>query len=185
MGELITIRHLIFFFFFLIESGPGCCGYKKYCSAFARTYKATHAQTERMYWVEATHGQNWKWIAHIANCFAIRCCSLAMISVKTGRFLKRVGVQAWYSHQRCLPPLSTGSTHAKLSSGAGNWKEHEGRRTKENNALIASAVGATCIVGKAKPFNVMRLTTFSPVGSRNSNGMRMCVCECVCVCVCM
>ena len=104
------------------------------------------------YWVEATHGQIWERRAIIANRFAITCCSLAMISAKTGRFLKRVGVQAWYSHQRCLPPLSTGSTHAQLSSGTG--KEHEGgRRTKENNALIASAVGATCIVGKAKTLN--------------------------------
>ena len=27
------------------------------------------------------------------------------------------------------------------------------------------------------------MSTFSPVGSRSSNGMRMCVCVCVCVCV--
>ena len=126
------------------------------------------------YWVEATLGQIWVRRANIANRITITCCSLAMISAKTGRFLKRAGVQAWYSHQRCLPPLSTGSTHAQLSSGTGNWKEHEGgRRTKENNALIASAVGATCIVGKAKTLNVVRLTACSPVGSLSSNGMRI------------
>ena len=29
------------------------------------------------------------------------------------------------------------------------------------------------------------MSTFSPVGSRSSNGMRMCVCVCVCMCVCV
>ena len=31
----------------------------------------------------------------------------------------------------------------------------------------------------------MVMSTISPVGSRFSNGMRMCVCVCVCMCVCV
>ena len=31
----------------------------------------------------------------------------------------------------------------------------------------------------------LAMPTFSPIGSRSSNGMRMCVCVCVCVCVCI
>ena len=31
----------------------------------------------------------------------------------------------------------------------------------------------------------LAVSTFSPISSRSSNGMRMCMCVCVCVCLCV
>ena len=64
--------------------------------------------------------------------------------------LKRFGSQAWNCHQRGLPLLSVGITHGRFRYAGTRFENSTGgRRNTPSNTFIASAVGATCFVGKA------------------------------------
>ena len=47
---------------------------------------------------------------------------------------------------------------------------------------LIEALGGTKVIKLAKGW-ALAMSTFSPVGSRSSKGMRMCLTVCVCVCV--
>ena len=83
------------------------------------------------------------------------------------------------------------------SLGNGNDAGHVGRQFGEEGDLhclsypaadvahqfLVLKPSATCVSAAiTKSITTQAMSTFSPVGSRSSNGMRMCVCVCVCVC---